>query len=251
MLKALKADLINKLWKALSPERQKALARPLLPVQLPDLYSISCSWVHKASDALKLYNIEITASDQLLYEQARLEIDASAVKARDNAYPIGYGISDSTQEFLFFWILKNKPSIIIETGVANGASTALILWALNHNNKGHLHSVDVSPDVGALVGAPQPRWTLHITDGSNEALQRIFSSFTDVDMFIHDGDHSYEHQSFEYFFFASLLSQTGVILSDDVNWSYAFHDFCIAKGVKPCILADLKNPKLFGIATTL
>jgi hypothetical protein len=63
MLKALKADLINKLWKALSPERQKALARPLLPVQLPDLYSISCSWVHKASDALKLYNIEITASD--------------------------------------------------------------------------------------------------------------------------------------------------------------------------------------------
>lgn len=250
MRRQLKDFLVTKLWESLSPERQRALARPLLPVQLPDLHGISGSWVHEASDALKLYNINILPEDQILYENAKADIACFIGEQNRKSYPLYYSISESTQKFLFFWILKNKPSIIVETGVANGASTALILWALNHNNKGALHSVDVSPDVGEFVGASQSRWTLHVTDGKNSSLKQLFSSFNHVDMFVHDGDHSYDHQIFEYFFFADLLSEAGIILSDDVNWSYAFHDFCVARRIRPCILADLETPKLFGIART-
>lgn len=39
-----------------------------------------------------------------------------------------------------------KPSVVLETGVANGFSSAYILEALNRNNHGHLFSID-SPNV--------------------------------------------------------------------------------------------------------
>ncbi|WP_420856756.1 hypothetical protein [Sulfurisphaera ohwakuensis] len=44
-------------------------------------------------------------------------------------------------------------------------------------------------------------------------------------MFIHDSNHTYRWQSFEYELVYPLLSENGVLISDDIDFSYAFLDF--------------------------
>ena len=41
-----------------------------------------------------------------------------------------------------------QPKIAVETGVANGFSTAFSLLALQANGEGHLHSIDLPREVG-------------------------------------------------------------------------------------------------------
>ena len=49
-----------------------------------------------------------------------------------------------------------RPQVAVETGVANGFSTAFALLALDHNGEGHLHSVDLPreapPDLEEMRG---------------------------------------------------------------------------------------------------
>ena len=43
-----------------------------------------------------------------------------------------------------------KPQVFVETGVLGGFSSAFILLAMDHNNKGTLHSIDLPPtDLGS------------------------------------------------------------------------------------------------------
>jgi len=53
-----------------------------------------------------------------------------------------------------------KPSIVVETGVASGVSTTLILKALSLNGKGQLYSID-APNLDPLARLPngkEPGW---------------------------------------------------------------------------------------------
>lgn len=44
-------------------------------------------------------------------------------------------------------------------------------------------------------------------------------------MFLHDSDHSYRWRMFEYTTVRDRLKSDGILLSDDVDVSYAFIDF--------------------------
>ncbi|HEX4001820.1 MAG TPA: class I SAM-dependent methyltransferase [Candidatus Acidoferrales bacterium] len=126
-----------------------------------------------------------------------------------------------------------KPDCVLETGVANGVSSAYLLLAMERNRKGSLHSIDVNdgsflpPDrqVGWIVPEwLRGRWSLHLGDAS-QLLPSVLAELKSLDVFIHDSLHTYEHMKFEYEKAYPFIRPGGVLISDDVLWNSAFPEF--------------------------
>lgn len=126
-----------------------------------------------------------------------------------------------------------KPDCVVETGVANGVSSAYLLLAIEQNKKGCLHSIDV--DDGSFLPADKKtgwivpdwlheRWDLHLGD-ARELLPLILANVGSLDVFIHDSLHTYEHMKFEYEQAYPRIRCGGILISDDALWNPAFAEF--------------------------
>ena len=117
-----------------------------------------------------------------------------------------------------------KPRIVIETGVANGASSTFILSALEKNNFGKLYSIDLpskelllKEEIGWLV--PQSlrhRWEL-IVGNSRIVLPKLLPELGHVDIFLHDSLHTLEHILFELKESYNYMPKEGFLIIDDIN----------------------------------
>ncbi len=132
-----------------------------------------------------------------------------------------------------------QPKIMVETGVANGKSSALILRAMQKNGLGRLYSVDLptfegaSPDIGRgtiprghqpgwlVPETLKPRWNLSIGDAA-DVLPKLQAEVPAIDIFFHDSLHTYEHMSFELETAKKWLRRPGAVLCDDVRENEAF-----------------------------
>src|SRR5207247_6539200 len=125
--------------------------------------------------------------------------------------------------YLYAVLRRLQPRVAVETGVANGFSTAFSLLALHANRIGHLHSIDLPREVGreyepgtfyeggeGRAGIPpgsepgwlippelKERWTL-ILGRSQEELPRLLERLGTIDAFMHDSEHSFECMWFEF-----------------------------------------------------
>ena len=89
---------------------------------------------------------------------------------------------------------------MVETGVADGATSAYILQALEDNGRGHLHSIDLPSErlppgaaPGWIVDASlRHRWTLRI-GASGQLLEPLLSELDSIDVFLHDSLHTYDN----------------------------------------------------------
>ena len=90
-------------------------------------------------------------------------------------------------QVLYAMVRILRPAVLVEVGVAQGASSIAILTALRDNDFGHLHSYDVEESSGSLVPeALKERWTLTIADA-------FTAEYPDhVDFIFEDGKHGYE-----------------------------------------------------------
>ena len=151
-------------------------------------------------------------------------------------------------EFIYIATRILQPDIVFETGVFDGESSAVLLQAMEDNNKGTLISVDL-PQVGPpdsfdeLVEMSLPagcspgwvvperlrsRWQLLLGD-SKTILPKLFEEHPKIDIFFHDSLHTFEHQYFEYSLAWPHLRDGGLLMSDDILWTPAFHKFCRKK----------------------
>ena len=108
---------------------------------------------------------------------------------------------------------------MIETGVESGYSTEHYLAAMDENGSGHLYSCDSNP-AGFYLAYPilHPRFTF-INKPSYVALDEIFAKTGLIDFFVHDSDHSYACQTWEYEWAWKHVKPGGIISSDDTEWS--------------------------------
>jgi predicted O-methyltransferase YrrM len=135
-----------------------------------------------------------------------------------------------------------RPTTVLETGVEIGVSTAVLLAALDRNGHGQLHSVDIDPGVGRVARAGNTeRWTLHVHPhtGGEDALRGLMAQLGDVDIYYHDSGHSWLWQTFEYETAAPHATQ--LVLSDDIDVSWAFVEHCQERGVRPLGLVELNK----------
>ena len=175
------------------------------------------------------------------YSALRAELDGRCAAMSDRLeYPDWYAIERETS-FLYYAICRHlAPGNVLETGIANGHSTFFLLQAMRKNGKGSLHSVDIADNVGKLLTEEEREdWSLHIlTSPQRRSFTRVLDTVSPIDMFVHDSDHTYGWQMFEYKVVQEALSPQGVLLSDDVDHSLAFLDFCTALGEKPILLIN-------------
>lgn len=165
------------------------------------------------------------------------------------AYPVSFQVERGSAFVLYVLTRHYRPSVVLETGVANGESTFFLLAALRANGCGKLHSVDVSDEVGGLLAKEEREaWVLHVIDGSKAAFRRVLHEVAPVDLFIHDSDHGYWWQLFELQNALEHMSTTGIIASDDCDKSYAFIDFCKGARASAVLLHDTR--KVFGLVRT-
>jgi len=149
-------------------------------------------------------------------------------------------------EFLYVAVRLCQPAVVVETGVFDGRSSAIILQALEDNGSGFLVSIDL-PAQETIDGSTQrmaetilpsgcpPGWMIPdhlrirhrlLLGDSKDLLSRILSEHQPVGMFLHDSLHTFAHQMFEYVSAWECLENGGLLLSDDILWSRAFYRFC-------------------------
>ncbi|MEV4330794.1 class I SAM-dependent methyltransferase [Streptomyces sp. NPDC049597] len=157
-------------------------------------------------------------------------------------YPQTHGVEAETSAVLYGLGRLLKPQTVVETGVADGRSSWLLLAALEHNGTGVLHSFDINRTAGRLVGR-HPQWQLEILDRRRpeSSLSRALGDVGKIDLFFHDSDHLYLPQLFEYEQAWQRMTAGGVIASDDVNCSRAFLDFCGRRRQRPAFLFDSRK----------
>ena len=189
-------------------------------------------------------DIPVTIRKEYLEVSASLESRYNSIKLE---YPLDYRIENNTSFLIYAFMRLYQPSTVVETGVANGHSTFIILSALAKNGKGKLYSIDISPNVGSLLTEDLKRnWELIVLPKANKkALDNALKNLDPIDFFIHDSNHFYWWQKVEYNTAFKYVKSQGFIMSDDVDFSYAFLDFIRDKGLDAYFLYDTR--KIFGI----
>jgi len=131
-----------------------------------------------------------------------------------------------------------KPQFVVETGIANGVSSAYILLALHRNQRGTLHSIGL-PDPtylpeGKEAGWFVPKWLRkpwHVHSGdAKEILPRLLPELGHIDIFLHDSLHTYEHMLWEFEIAYPFLRLGELLFADDALWNSAFEDFASKVG---------------------
>ncbi len=190
------------------------------------------------------YEIERTYDiGEFVRNLARMVDDAFA-DMDEGYHPAYLGVDNAVK--LYSLIREKKPSVVIETGVCNGMSSAVILKALIDNDKGSLYSVDLPVIAGSVPGRKgavippgktsgwavpeefKDRWELSLGNTFYE-LPMIFEEVGEIDMFIHDSGHSYETMMFEFGIAWYHLKESGFLIADNTDKNQAFKDFARAK----------------------
>ncbi len=130
-------------------------------------------------------------------------------------------------------VLHQRPSVVVETGVAKGVTSRVVLEALNRNDRGHLWSIDLPHlfektlhvQTGAAVtDSCRKRWT-SIKGSSRRRLPSLLRSLIQVDLFIHDSLHTARNTRFEMEQTLEFLAPGGVMIVDDISTHQAFFNF--------------------------
>jgi hypothetical protein len=133
------------------------------------------------------------------------------------------------------WCLTRhlRPDAVVETGVARGLTSSLILEGLQRNGRGRLWSIDLPPlietglaeQIGCAVEeAQRERWTL-LTGSSRRLLPGLVGGLRGVDLFVHDSMHTTRNVGFELDTVWPALAPGGVAVIDDVERNRGFAAF--------------------------
>jgi hypothetical protein len=186
--------------------------------------------------------------DKLRNDEQNFYQNTKGKTYRGNDYVFG-GIKETEAIQLYCIIRKVRPEILVETGVCNGTSTAVILSALKKNGQGKLYSIDF-PEVAGLAYDKQPFWTGkggaaipgNTTPGwiippelktgweliigkSDESLEPLLEKLHWIDFFLHDSEHSYPCMIYEFNLAFQFLKKDGFLFSHDIHINKAFFDF--------------------------
>jgi len=152
--------------------------------------------------------------------------------------------------FLYWLVRQAKPRTIVQTGVCNGLSAALMMLALVKNGpEGRLRAIDLPP----VFNPADPAWTVRgtvygviIPEGktsgwlipdayrnrfevwngdAKDLLPKLVDAVDSIDLFFHDSDHTYDHMMFEFHEVKAKLARGGLLVSDDVSWNTSLWDF--------------------------
>lgn len=145
----------------------------------------------------------------------------------------GWNDGDRAQaEAIWCLVAHTRPATVVETGVAHGLTSRVILEGLQRNGTGHLWSVDlpaVDPVLHHEIGIAVPedlrsRWT-YVEGTSMRRLPELVRRLQRIDLFVHDSLHTARNTCFELDTVWPALAPGGVAAVDDIDHSLGFSRF--------------------------
>lgn len=143
---------------------------------------------------------------------------------------------------LYLICRRLRPSIVVETGVWWGFSSAFVLQALEDNGTGALYSIDLpnatyvtqrgerkmylqddavfppAAMTGWLVPEELRRRWKRVVGRSSEVLPSLLKDLQQIDVFCHDSEHTYTNMMFEFTTAWPFLSSSGILIADNADW---------------------------------
>jgi Methyltransferase domain len=154
-------------------------------------------------------------------------------------------------------VLHTRPEVVIETGVAHGVTTRIVLEALGHNNRGHLWSIDLpyafdrglrAETAAAVPDQCRARWS-YLEGSSRQRLPPLVADLRHVETFVHDSLHTATNTVFELDQAASVMSPGGVMIVDDIKMHDGFTTFARRHpGYQTITCPSADRLGMFGIA---
>jgi hypothetical protein len=161
------------------------------------------------------------------------ELDARQLRVGRGAFG-GWDDADIRLARLAWCLARHlRPRYVVETGVARGIVTRVVLEAFERNQRGRLWSIDLPPLLEprlsgeTAVAVPdtfRERWTL-LRGSSRRLLPGLVAGLGHVDLFVHDSMHTTRNVRFELERVWPALDPHGVVLVDDVEKNRAFGEF--------------------------
>lgn len=144
---------------------------------------------------------------------------------------------------------------LVETGVARGVSSRFFLSALEASGHGHLWSIDLPPladelddQSGLLVpDRLSDRWT-YLRGSSRRLLPGLLDRLGEIDVFVHDSQHTESNMVFELDLAWEYVRPGGVVVSDDIHENAAFQQLIERTGAPWVIGQESVKAGLFGVA---
>jgi predicted O-methyltransferase YrrM len=186
----------------------------------------------------------------------RVGADLTAAGARIGIASYG-GWNDGDRAFgeaIWCLVAHLRPETLVETGVAHGLTSRVILEGLERNDHGHLWSVDLPAvdsalhsEIGiAVTEGLKPRWS-YVQGTARQRLPGLLAELGTIDLFVHDSLHTGRNQKFELESAWGALRPGGVVMVDDIDHSLAFAAFVAAVGPQPWLAArHVTGPGLMG-----
>ena len=216
----------------------------------PDDRRFVCDWFGVGAAAFHRLEAELAGDERFVgaIESAHRARRGAAIRLLGGSSAEDH---DRSHRLLYYAVRLQRPRVVVETGVFDGLSSAFILKALRDDGgQGRLCSIDLpartpiraSTDKMAFDRLPpgaepgwivpddlRDRWTLRL--GTSAALLAPWlAEIGPIDCFFHDSLHTHDNMAREYATAWPALVPGGLLVSDDVFWSSAFHRFRRAVG---------------------
>jgi hypothetical protein len=155
------------------------------------------------------------------------------LKSELPGFPRGHDADPAFARATWCATLHSKPEFLIETGVARGVTSRMMLEAMARNRRGHLWSVDLPPmmtdwntslAVAVPQGALRSRWK-YVRGASRRRLPQIVDVLGSIDVFVHDSIHTPSNVKFELDLAWRMLRPGGLLLVNGIDRSTAFRRF--------------------------
>jgi predicted O-methyltransferase YrrM len=211
-------------------DRRALAAAGLPPVELYQAIADCRPRLHEAIGAA--WPCSATASFDEVWSGAIGDISAAGLRTGLASYA-GWNDGDRAQaEAIWCLVSHLQPQQVVETGVAHGITSRVVLEGLQRNGSGQLCSVDlpaVDPQLHSEIGVAVPaslrsRWT-YVAGTSRQQLPRIMREVAQLDLFLHDSLHTQRNLCFELDVIWPALRAGGVAVVDDIDHSLGFMEF--------------------------
>jgi predicted O-methyltransferase YrrM len=215
---------------------------------------VSVNFLQKSTDGIFLSTQDFMINSKLSYSE--LLKDLSAAKTLNKKVLEEHRLITNERwnaelelfSLLYVLVKSRKPKFVVETGVANGISTNAIMSALDEDNSsGSLNSFDILPETkDAYTG--KGKWNFHLLDKrrTHKQLSMAVRNSPLVDIWLHDSNHGYRWQKFEYLLALSRLKEGGILISDDIDASPAWGELAKSHFKESYIIFDSR--KFIGLA---
>jgi predicted O-methyltransferase YrrM len=167
---------------------------------------------------------EVAVSAQVYAEAVNVLREQGIVVGPD-AF-VGWADGDPATSRALWCVTRHlRPTNVVETGVARGVTTRIILEALERNGHGRLWSIDLPPQMrpqhNEEIGAAVPhdrrnRWTL-VQGSSRQRLPPLLARLESIELFAHDSRHTSQNLRFELAQAWAHLAVGGIVVADDVD----------------------------------